>query len=816
VEIPVNPAGSLHSVGAVLDFIRARPWLNGGLQFALFALAVYFVFRLLMSERFPGFRERIPVLNIIYGRRQIRSLIKAGEYAQAGDRLVALGQLDQAIRVFEEGNLFGRAADIYLRRRQFERAAALYERAGEFGRAAEIFMDQKQYARAEAALDRAGRQDELPDWYRKRGELQLAANAHMKLGNLAQAAAVFEELRKPLQAADLLLKAHEAARKNEDPDFSGHRHSHTDELLLAAARLFEKGGEPKRAAQIYLQAGRNADAAACFAKGGDRKRAAEIYEQLGDLPKAASLYGDAGDRLAAVRAKAEHLFQSGDLKNAAVAFAEAGDFSRAAEIYQDLQELEAAAGMYLKAGDPGLAAALFRETGRIEEAGAAFETAEDWDNAADCFRKLGKADREAAIHEKAGNPIGMADALHRAARSDEALGVLEAVSDTDPLGRAARALAGRIHLDRGEPLRAKELFERALERLDRLRGEDVDTLYNLALVSEQTQSQTSAVQILERMLAQDLVEKDALQKAENVRRLLSERAFTKMSMVNATGTSGSLFAAGDAAQGAEATQPTRRRYTVTKEIGRGGMGVVFMATDNMLDRIVALKVLHSSFKKNDQAVSTFLREAKAAASLNHPNIVTVHDTGTQDGDYYIAMEYLEGKTIKQIVKARGKLSEASVREVLRQLLDGLSFAHSRKIVHRDLSNNNVMWTKQQTVKIMDFGLAKIVKELGSEQSIVGGTPSYMSPEQTLGDPIDHRTDIYSLGICLYEMLLGELPFRTGDLGFHHLHTPPPVPKEVDPRVPDVLNRVILKCMEKKPANRFQSVTEIQMLLKSGA
>jgi serine/threonine protein kinase len=211
-------------------------------------------------------------------------------------------------------------------------------------------------------------------------------------------------------------------------------------------------------------------------------------------------------------------------------------------------------------------------------------------------------------------------------------------------------------------------------------------------------------------------------------------------------------------------------------------------------------------------VQTFLREAKAAAALNHPNIVTVHDLGTQEGEYYIAMECIEGHTIKEILKKRGKLSYKSVAEVLRQLIEALKYAHSKNIVHRDLTTNNIMWTKQQTIKIMDFGLAKVIQELLSEQSIVGGTPSFMSPEQTLGKPIDHRTDLYSLGVCIYEMCIGELPFTKGDLGYHHVNTPPPNPKEKMPDLPDILSRMILTCMEKDPNRRFQNAAEMQPLL----
>jgi serine/threonine-protein kinase len=223
-------------------------------------------------------------------------------------------------------------------------------------------------------------------------------------------------------------------------------------------------------------------------------------------------------------------------------------------------------------------------------------------------------------------------------------------------------------------------------------------------------------------------------------------------------------------------------------------------------------VLPTKNHADQRTIDTFIREAKAAAALNHPNIVTVFDTGEQDGDYYIAMENIEGYTLKKILKQKGKFSIPVTREILKQLISALDYAHKHNIVHRDLTTSNIMWTKQKMIKIMDFGLAKVVHKLQSEQSIIGGTPSFMSPEQTLGKPVDHRTDIYSLGICIFEMCLGSLPFSKGDLGYHHLHTAPPVPREIDPSVPSVLSDAVMKCMEKKPEDRYQHVSELQAVL----
>ena len=250
------------------------------------------------------------------------------------------------------------------------------------------------------------------------------------------------------------------------------------------------------------------------------------------------------------------------------------------------------------------------------------------------------------------------------------------------------------------------------------------------------------------------------------------------------------------------------RYKIVGKLGRGGMGVVYKAQDTVLDRTVAFKVLPESLKENPQALKNFLREAKSAAQLNHPNIVTVYDAGEQDGAYYIAMEYVDGHTLKEIIKHRGRISPGGIVHVLSQMCEALAYAHESKIVHRDVKTANAMWTKDKKAKIMDFGLAKAVEEMRNHTTVVSGTPYYMSPEQTLGKNVDHRTDIYSLGVSVFEMATGTLPFREGNLPYHHVHTPPPDPRELHPDLPPLLCAIIARCLEKDPANRYASTREI--------
>jgi serine/threonine protein kinase len=250
------------------------------------------------------------------------------------------------------------------------------------------------------------------------------------------------------------------------------------------------------------------------------------------------------------------------------------------------------------------------------------------------------------------------------------------------------------------------------------------------------------------------------------------------------------------------------RYEILGELGRGGMGIVYLAKDTLLDRTVAYKVLPDSLLENANALQNFMREAKAAAKLNHPNIVTVYDTGAQGGRYYIAMEFVDGTTLKEILRRRGPIAPAGILHVLVQICEALAYAHDKKVIHRDIKTANVMWARDKKAKLMDFGLAKVVEEVRNHTTVVSGTPYYMSPEQTLGKNVDHRTDIYSLGVTLFELATATVPFKEGNIPYHHVHTAPPDVAALQPNLPVALANVIRRCLLKDPGERYQTATEI--------
>src|SRR5256712_4314460 len=204
-----------------------------------------------------------------------------------------------------------------------------------------------------------------------------------------------------------------------------------------------------------------------------------------------------------------------------------------------------------------------------------------------------------------------------------------------------------------------------------------------------------------------------------------------------------------------------RRYKVVRKLGAGGMADVYLAEDQELGRPVAIKILNDRHAQDDQFVERFRREAKNAAGLSHPNIVNIYDRGEAEGTYYIAMEYLEGRTLKQLLVAHGPTPVPIALEYTRQVLAALGFAHRHGIVHRDIKPHNVVVGPDGRLKVTDFGIARSGTSQMTEAGSIVGTAQYLSPEQARGAPVDPRSDLYSLGIVLYEMLTGQVPF-TGD------------------------------------------------------
>ena len=733
-------------------------------------------------------------------RKQAAGLHRQGMTLEAAELCFAVGLMDEAAKYFLKAEEYVRAAEIRHEQERFIECAELYARGGSHDAAGAIYAQHGEFGRA-------------ADAYAQGGSMSVAAETYEKAGNQLRAAECFEAcefLRHAAQAYtrceqwERAAKCMEQVLIDEAPVGGGSdpaREADYEKMLRMTGHLWERADRLDKAESVFEKGGQYAFAAEIAAKRGEAERAAELYLRAKDVVRAAKALERLGKHERAAHIMAEYHRDRGEEQEAAEKFEEAGELLEAGDLYRLLERYPEAGECYERFGDGGQAAEMFHQAADYARAAQNYERAGRFKEAAECCSNLGDSEREAELFEKSGSCLQAGQLFRSNGRNEEAIKALQKVGPEDADFLLAAAIIGEI-------FREREMYPLAIAKLTEAIGErevnrdSLPVFYCLATVYEANGDNAEANELYQKILACDVGYADAEERLNRTRELLSAKAEAEVASRASSG--GPPAATG---------QPSR--YIIRGTLGRGGMGIVYEAEDTVLDRKVAFKVLPEALKENPQALKNFLREAKSAAQLNHPNIVTVYDAGEQDGVFYIAMEYVDGKTLKEIIKKKGMIAPKAAIHVLAQLAEALAYAHEKKIVHRDIKTANAMWTVDRKAKIMDFGLAKVIEEVRNHTTVVSGTPYYMSPEQTLGKNVDHRTDIYSFGVSAFEMATGKLPFTEGNLPYHHLHTPPPSPLEFNADLPDMLVQMIAKCMKKDPNDRYQTAGEILEELRTG-
>jgi tRNA A-37 threonylcarbamoyl transferase component Bud32 len=517
----------------------------------------------------------------------------------------------------------------------------------------------------------------------------------------------------------------------------------------------------------------------------------------GDLSVAAAALERSGqDRLAHLLAARFHQ-DRGDSRAAAERFEAGGRWIEAAEIFAGSGEIERSASLFDRAGDHARAGEMYNAAGDLVRAGRAYAQAGDLDAAIICYRDADEKPLLMEALEKKGDHFGAGCLALEQNEIPLAVRNLQLVDSRHAeFFYACRSLA-EIFSREGKPDLA---VQKADEAMSVTRPEDTsaDTLVWYGEILSSAHRHERALKIFE-----DLRERAPELPALDTR---IEELRKKLSAVRRGG--GATLPHGT--DTAFATD----RYEFIEEIGRGGMGVVFRARDRRLGREVAVKRLPENLKEHPRAVELFLREARAAAALNHPNIVTVHDVDQDDGSYFLTMELLVGTPLSDVVRARRRISPRDATRLGLQVAAGLGYAHGQRIVHRDIKTANLFFTSDKVVKIMDFGLAKPMEEVRRASTLIGGTPYYMAPEQAAGGVVDHRADLYGFGATLFELVSGRPPFTDGDVTYHHRHTAPPDLRERADGVPDTLATLVADLLAKHPSERPQNADEVTRRLQA--
>lgn len=742
--------------------------------------------------------------------KQAAALKKQGEILEAGDLLWNHELYDEAAEVFVEAGEFVRAAEIRHDQNRFLDSAKLHLEGENYEAAGSIFGQQEEWSQAAECYLKCGHKSVAAEMFEKAGDYRKAAHCYRETDFLRHAAAMYVKCKDWQLAADCLesVFVDEGGGASLDPK----KAADMEKLVRQAGKLFLKAEQPDKALEIFVRGGCSAEAGEVSAMLGDHEAAASHYRQAGDVEKAAEALRQSGNEQGAARILGQHLRDAGENERAAALLEEAGDHMEAGDLYRNLEHYEKAAVCYEAQNGFAAAAEMYQMAGDRDRAGVAFERAGRFTEAAECFALAGNAAREAELLGQAGDFLRSGDIYHREGMDEEAIAVLQKVPQEDEDFARAAAILGDVFAARGQLSIAITKLQQAIGDTE-LTRENVDGYFKLGVIYQEDGKAREAVEIFEKVMAFDYHYRDVESRLAESRAVAQENepiaAVTDAVAVDVPGVDRTPNQRAD-----------DQRYQIVGELGRGGMGIVYKVQDTVLDRLVAFKVLPQALAESPQAINNFMREAQAAAKLNHPNIVTVYDTGEQAGRYYIAMEYVEGTTLREILRRRGAISPSGILHVLMQIGEALAYAHEKKVVHRDIKPANAMWTRGRKAKLMDFGLAKVVEEARNHTTAVAGTPYYMSPEQTLGKNIDHRTDIYSLGISIFEMATGTVPFKEGNIPYHHVHTAPPRMQDLKPDVPDVLSQIVERCLEKDPANRYQSareiLTEVRASLQNGA
>ena len=259
------------------------------------------------------------------------------------------------------------------------------------------------------------------------------------------------------------------------------------------------------------------------------------------------------------------------------------------------------------------------------------------------------------------------------------------------------------------------------------------------------------------------------------------------------------------------------RYLILEQLGKGGMAIVYHARDTMLERSVAVKVLRKDYSRDPAFQERFRQEARAAANLSHPNIVTVHDFGLDKGQLFIVMEYIPGTDLKTLIKKRGRFTPEEATPLLVQACAGIGYAHRAGLVHCDVKPQNLLVTPDMRLKVADFGIARALSAIHPEEKsdVIWGSPQYFSPEQAAGLAPSPASDVYSLGVILYELLTGQLPFAANDpaeLARLHREATPIPPRRLNPEIPLPLEQIILKVLSKEPSARYRTADQLGRVL----
>ncbi len=710
--------------------------------------------------------------------------VQGKHYLLAGQVAARIGEHAQAAGYFSNGGDAGQAAEMYLKAGQKRKAAMMYERSGQYLKAAEMEERMQNFGAAAAYYEMAGQTDK-------------AAYLFARIGENVKAAALYEKLITAAPSGPIDSGSYDF----EDTQKRASRYARFAGILYFKAGSFAKAGPHLERAGLFDQA------VQAYRMSGRTERAVELLIKLENHAAALKMIEEDPGAQVDARILGELYLRSGSFERAAEVFLAQGLNYKAAECFESSGDLARAADLFAAEGEMIRAADLFSGIGRHEHAAQAYEKAGEMTHAGQEYEKAGQTDQAVRVYLSSGRVFEAARLHVQRGSKTEAIRVLQQVPRQDAdFGRASFTL-GTLFAEQGLHTPAMEKFEAAL-KLSRDDGERLKCQYHLALCYEQTGRVEEACKLYEKILAVDYHHADV---ADRLRSMARQVGTPSVPRSQAAGRP----SADTQRMGATGSSPANisGRLEVTRVLGQGRFAVVLEAYDRVLQRKVAAKRYPPATSDAPDMIGRFLREARRAADLSHPALVTVYGVGEDHEGRYIIEELVEGRTLREMLEEKIRLEPARVIEMATQICDLLGYAHRKGVIHRDLRPENVFILPQDQVKVSDFGLKARVSDPAASE---GRSVCYLSPEAIRSERVDERSDIYALGVVLYEILLGEPPFPADTAAFDHLNVPPPFHAKVDRLLPAFLKKIVERCLEKDRSRRYRSAAQVLDELRASA
>jgi tetratricopeptide (TPR) repeat protein len=755
-------------------------------------------------------------------QRFVRTLISRGDLMGAAQLQARDGNLEGALSLFRKGRAWREAANIASELGREIEAADLLRRAGghDLGDAARLYRRGGDIEQAQQC------ERDHAEWLTNRGRFEEAVEAWMRAGDpkrAAGAAKIALEEGRFSSSHPALALARRAVEQMGDHAALARLHE-LEGNWQAAAHAWRAAGDQTRAAEIFRKVGMMKDAAVSESAAGHHREAAQLrLQQLKKLRDQMALYearGAAGakdaERLGLQIEREEEslipiLSELGMQQEMVEMIVASGRAEEAVTRLLQQNEESEAADLAINAQLWHLAAPILERLNRWGEASDIHELMGSIEAAARCAEQGGEYERALELYRSLGSTTGAANCMARLGYLEDALVELH---NAGMLGEACEVLQNhpgpipdipQVVLDMAKWARENGTQEKAIACLQRavigvaLQPRRLGPAVALASELYQAGERTPALVQVERILAFDY----SHEPAQKLRAVIVADSST-----DAAATRQATAQPGEASPTDAAVQ---QRYEILTELGRGGMGVVYRARDNRLERDVAIKVLRTTSAGEAARLG---QEARAAATLNHPGIVTIHDFEVGFDGYFIAMEFVPGEPLDELLKTDPLRIRESLVPLLLRLADAIAYAHSQQVIHRDLKPGNILVTPANEVKILDFGIAARLDQGEGENVAICGTPFYMAPEQIRGQPPTPATDIYAFGATSFHLATGQPPFPSGDVIHAHLTERPPNPLDLMPDLHPELARIILRCLEKDPDHRYSNTDELRTELET--